>query len=328
MNYTIEALENDLHVKNEEELKNAINNTSNKKATTINIDNDITLTETLKIPTNKNITLTSNKITEYYKLIGAEYKSTIFVDKDSTLKIDGVIVTHIKTAISAGGGIYVEENGLLILYSGEISNNEAVDHGSPFSPGASGGGVCNRGVFEMYGGKISGNQVYGLGSSGGGSGGGVFNTGIFTMTGGEITNNVANVYGGGVFNTGIFTMTGGEITNNIAENWGGGVSTFGTFEWLGGVISGNTAKISGNNVYPDDYDSETSNGGSNNSNNNGSSTDKVELSEGGFTLREVVFMCVGVGGLVIGVVGVILFFTSKKELEYIKKKNKLTNDNS
>ena len=320
------SLENVVHVENEDTLKNAVNNAQNKKTTTITLDKDITLTETLKIDTNKDITLTSNKAVGYYKLVGAEFKSTVFVDRDGVLKIDGIIVTHTRPANLRGGGIYVEEGGRLMLYSGEISGNEAVDGGGPFSSGAAGGGVCNHGVFEMYGGKISGNQVYGLGSSGGGSGGGVCNVGVFTMFGGEIVNNTAHVSGGGVDNTGVFTMSGGEIINNHAGYWGGGVSTFGTFEWLGGVISGNTADASGNNVHPDDYGDVPSNGDVSSNGGNGMTADNGGLFGGGFSLRDVMFMCVGVGGLVVGVIGIGLFLTSKKEAEYLKGKNKPAHD--
>ena len=60
------SVENAVHVKNENELKNAINNASSKEVI-IALDNDITLTETLKISTNKDITLTSNKPNSFYK---------------------------------------------------------------------------------------------------------------------------------------------------------------------------------------------------------------------------------------------------------------------
>jgi hypothetical protein len=56
------SLENDVHVKNEDTLRNAIKNVSNGISTTIIMDNDITLTETLRIPVNKDITLTSTVV--------------------------------------------------------------------------------------------------------------------------------------------------------------------------------------------------------------------------------------------------------------------------
>jgi hypothetical protein len=152
------SLENAVHVKNEDELKNAINNASLKEIT-IALDNDIILTEALKIIVNKDIILTSNKITGYYKLIGAEGRSTIFVDGGGVLRLDGVIVTHVKNAGAVGGGVYVDTNGMLILYSGEISGNDVIDWGDPHTPTANGGGVFNFGVFERIGGVISGNTA-------------------------------------------------------------------------------------------------------------------------------------------------------------------------
>ena len=85
------------------ELRNAVNNAVGP--TVIALDNDITLTEQLVIPANKDITLTSNKESELYKLIGTSYDeygvivggssvSTITVDSNGALKLDGISVTH------------------------------------------------------------------------------------------------------------------------------------------------------------------------------------------------------------------------------------------
>jgi hypothetical protein len=321
-------------VSNETELRNAINNAAG--STIITLNKDITLTETtLTIPAGKEITLTSNKATGYYKLISADGKSTITVEGSGALRLDGIIVTHTKNAGKAGGGVYVEANGQIILYSGEISDNTVVGGGSLYDRGAVGGGVFNLGVFEMSGGKISKNSATGLNDEG--SGGGVANRGTFIMSGGEISNNNANVGGGGVHNVGVFTMSGGKIINNYAGYWGGGVSTFGTFERLGGVISDNTAVVNGDNVHPNDSGnsegssngsgsgdgggSSNGNGGSGgNSNGSGSGGDNgLPNSSGssigdGFSLREVIIICIGVIGITIGVVMTVLFFTSKKKL--------------
>jgi len=80
------SLTNAVHVKNETELKNAINNASSKTVT-VTLDNDITLTEPLTILANKDITLTSNKVSGYYRLNGAEGMSTIAVE-GGMLKLD------------------------------------------------------------------------------------------------------------------------------------------------------------------------------------------------------------------------------------------------
>jgi len=82
-----------MHVKNEKELINAINKA--KKATTITLDNDITLTTTLTISNGKKITLLSDNTEKNFKLIGdVNDYSTISVDGGGVLRLDGIIVTH------------------------------------------------------------------------------------------------------------------------------------------------------------------------------------------------------------------------------------------
>jgi hypothetical protein len=65
----------------EAELEEAVNDAV--EPTVITLDSDIQLTEPLIIPTNKNITLTSNNIANgFYKLIGANNQSAIIVETD------------------------------------------------------------------------------------------------------------------------------------------------------------------------------------------------------------------------------------------------------
>jgi hypothetical protein len=324
-------------VSNETELRNAIDNAKNP--TTIALDNGITLTETLVIPTNKDITLTSNRNSGYYKLLD------VTITVDGTLTLDGIIVTC--TSSGHGRGVAINKNGTLIMLSGEISGNTATENvnyimvGGPYSVG---GGVYNLGVFKMYGGKISGNTVSH------GYGGGVYNAGTFEMHNGEISNNSAldsggttdnRGYGGGVYNQGSFSMSGGKITNNRATYGGGGVynGRDGTFNRQGGVISGNI----GGDVYPS-YDSGSSDGGTVNNNNeqsddsgsggfsnvgnddgsaNGNNTDdngNNDLSnDPSFSLREVVIICIGVVGVTVGVVMTILFLATKTKMTPIEE---------
>ncbi|MCL1969986.1 MAG: hypothetical protein FWF66_00735 [Candidatus Bathyarchaeota archaeon] len=104
-------------VNNETELRDAINNAPDKYTFTIALNNDITLTDSaLIIPANKDIILTSSKLVGFYKLIGAYSRNTIIVKDSGILKIDGIIITN-----SSQSGVTVRENGLLILYRGEIS---------------------------------------------------------------------------------------------------------------------------------------------------------------------------------------------------------------
>jgi hypothetical protein len=256
-------------VSNERELRTAVNNAAG--STVIALANDITLTEPLIIPVDKNITLTSASASKFFKLIGGEtgrlaitpneYNfpvSVIDVESSSVLRLDGVVVTCINDPIAWNRLVRVSVGGTLILYDGEISGNNFGD------------GVNNWGTFEMYGGKISNNNANA------GYGGGVYNCdhGIFSMFGGEISNNIGfGVYnrrlydlsplfelkggvirnndGGGVQNTGIFSMFGGEISNNVGGNLmqsGGGVSNSGVFSMSGGMISNNQA-TNGGGVY-------------------------------------------------------------------------------
>jgi hypothetical protein len=318
------SLENAVYVKNETELKDANNNVPNGKSSIIALDNDITLTRyeepdytynyqlaTLIIPANKDIALTSNRSSGFYKLIGAvenvNHMNTILVGGGGILRLDGVIVTHKNGFL--GRGVHVQSrgsDGALYLYSGEISGN-AIN--TPFA----GGGVANGGTFIMSGGKISGNKA-------GGNCGGVYTGGSFVMSGGEISGNTAR-YGGGVCNLGegVFEMSGGEICNNRATSWGGGVynERGTTFNWLGGTISGNIA--SGyNDVFPDSDGS--SNGGNNGGNNGGgSSNGDGSTIDNGFSLRDIVLICVGVIVVLIFIV-VVLFVYFQKRITALEKK--------
>ena len=260
------SLENVVHVKNEAELKNAVNNAVG--STIVALNKDIILTGSLNITNNKDITLTSNSRNEFYKLIGAPHQNTIIVEVGGTLKLDGIVVTHSNN--EAGRGVKVDIGGTFILYSGEISGNTA-----SYNVGDWGGGVWNWGTFEMYGGKISGNtasygggvvsggmdgggnfglfvmfggEICGNNATGGAGSGGVYNVGTFKMSDGKISGNTAYV-GGGVLNAGSFSMSGGEISGNTAATRGGGVWNKVDFAMSGGEISGNTATDSGGGVY-------------------------------------------------------------------------------
>jgi hypothetical protein len=230
-----------VHVKNEVELRAAVDNAKFKVPVNIILDGDISLTDcALVIPCDKNITLSSNGDTDFFKLIGASRYPTITVEgstfkKGGELRINGIIVTHSEDDTDNGevdvSGVTVGRNGIFILITGEISNNI----------GKGGCGVNNYGTFEMYGGMISGNiATY--------YGGGVYNYFVFKMFGGEIINNIAGAGGGGVYSNGAFELSSGIISGNIARQ-GGGVYYFrDMFNRLGGEIFNNNADM-GKDVY-------------------------------------------------------------------------------
>ena len=324
------SLENVVHVKNEEELRNAVSNAPSGSSTVIVLDNDIVFTDftRLRIPANRDITFTSSKVTGYYKIL-----RYITVGSGGVLRLDGVIVTN---EPAGAGGVEVQKGGRLIMYKGEISGNAITGSLDPFMH-AYGGGVCNYGTFEMYGGKISNNKALdgeGVGDIFMGNfvgyGGGVANYGTFKMFGGEISGNTAR-YGGGVYNLreGVFEMSGGEICNNRATSWGGGVyNERGTFNWLGGTISGNIA--SGyNDVFPDgggssnggnDGNSGGSDGdGGGSDGDGGSSVGDNGQSIGGFGVRCILVVCVVIF-VVMGVVLFVLFVYFQKRMRQVEKK--------
>jgi len=142
------SLEGAIHVRNEVELRNAVNNAPSNVPVAIIFDASITLTNTLYIPVGKLITLTCNDPVNSYLLVGPNNQSTITVVGGGGLTLDGIVVTH--NAGVSGSGVTVHFGGTLILSDGTISGNTA----------ARGGGVYNAGFFKMIGGEISNNCVF------------------------------------------------------------------------------------------------------------------------------------------------------------------------
>jgi len=199
------SLDSTVSVKDEATLRTAINEAEG--TTVIVLTSDIFLTSSsLNIPANKDIVLTSDKETGFYRLIGAKDHSTIVINR-GTLTLADIIVTHNRG--EKGSGVTVNAGGTLILLSGEISGNTADN----------GGGVYNNGIFNMT------NTAAILGNIATNNGGGVYNNGIFNMENGTIGGstvaaaNTATNNGGGVYNTNVcaFTMSNGQIFGNKAK---------------------------------------------------------------------------------------------------------------
>ena len=293
-------------VNTEAELINAVDNAVG--STVIALNGDITLLWSLVISGNKNITLTSNRATGFYKLIGPNDQSTIGISAGGVLTIDGIIVTH----ETGDGGSGVAVGGALIMVDGEISGNYANRVGN-------GGGVTNYGVFTMLGGTISNNTAH--------SGGGVLSgfDCFFVMSGGKISDNSAEFGGGVHMMSGSFVMEGGEIISNAASR-GGGVYLYagnirnvdpiydGSFVMSGGKISGNTAE-QGGGVYNRDVTFKLSGGivfGNAASKGSGDVYNDVGVVYY-FGVRAVVVICVSVVLVVVGVIVFVGFFYSKKQ---------------
>ena len=136
-----------------------------------------------------------------------------------------------------GRGVTVK--GIFNMYGGSITGNKT---------SAAGGGVelpyeCYSAIFNMYGGSITNNIANNSGNDGGG--GVHILAGTFTMYDGGITGNhadTANFGGGGVYlgGSGKFFMKGGSITDNTAKN-GGGV-----YMYANGVSVSGSVTINGN----------------------------------------------------------------------------------
>lgn len=156
-------------------------------------------------------------------------------------------ITHEQDKTGRG----IMSSGTLILYNGEITNNEIVK--------GNGAGVrVDGGEFYMYNGSISNNKV-----SDSGNGGGVYaiDSTNFVISGGSIDSNHAPSSGGGIYyeskiNKSVnFTISGGNIVRNSAVTGnGGGIclkSALGNmkFTMSGGRISNNVAYKNGGGVY-------------------------------------------------------------------------------
>ncbi len=157
-------------------------------------------------------------------------------------------ITH--TSGASGVGVEVRTENKFNMYGGRITGNNKS------------GVDTSGGYFTMYGGEISGNSISNSDAQGGG--GVAIGGQSFTMYGGSISNNSAD-YGGGVgwYSYGKFYMYGGEITDNTATTAGGGVYTRNDRVYVKGAvkITGNsTTDGKANNVclgsvsgYPSDY---------------------------------------------------------------------------
>ena len=189
----------------------------------------------------------------YYRLPAGDYYLTTDLDLD-----DAYIATATGTVYLCLNGHSIQTTAKRTIY---VSNEQTTatlnlcdckgtsgTYGEiTHTSGASGVGVEVRteNKFNMYGGRITGNNRSGVDTSGG----------YFTMYGGEISgNSISNsdAQGGGGVTIGgqSFTMYGGSISNNSAD-YGGGVgwNSYGKFYMYGGEITDNTATAAGGGVY-------------------------------------------------------------------------------
>ena len=141
-----------------------------------------------------------------------------------------------KTVRAAGplGVIGIRREGAVVnLFDEEGNKGALIDTYTAREPQA-GGVYVTKGVFNMYGGTISGQRGY--------EAGGVYvDKGTFNMYGGVIADNSSMHVGGVVVSNSTFSMSGGSITGNKASYDGG------EGNGIGGVyISKSTVSLSGN----------------------------------------------------------------------------------
>lgn len=202
------------------------------------------------------ITYDENNTAYVYLTTNAERDSTLEIAQGNTLYLclNGKSLTmnkDLKSVISVVSGATLSLCDCSDAQSGTLTHGTN-NKGEKYD----GRGVTVKGIFNMYGGSITGNKTSA-------AGGGVelpyeCYSAIFNMYGGSITNNIANNSGndggGGVhILAGTFTMYDGGITGNHADtaNFGGGgvyLGGSGKFFMKGGSITDNTAK-NGGGVY-------------------------------------------------------------------------------
>ena len=167
-----------------------------------------------------------------------------YINSSGTLIMKGSSAITDCSAANWGGGVYVGGGTFEMHDSSTITGCSA----------SKGGGVyVSSGTFKMHNSSAiigceaiddTGTQKYGYG-------GGVYNKGTFEMTGGEIKNNKARV-GGGIHNDHKLILTDATLTKNTATFIGGALcmSSDSSGEMTGGkIISNECSGISGSGVY-------------------------------------------------------------------------------
>jgi hypothetical protein len=197
----------------------------------INMFSDQILSDKIEIDNNTDITL---RCGGGERIVGRGFKGDMFLVKNGKFTLDGPIL---RGSADGGGQVVRISNGIFILQSGKITDNDNL--------GGDGGGVyVNGGAFIMNGGYITENK-----SRNTSSGGGVIiyspsGSAVFKMTGGEISDNIGGQYGGGGIrvDNGLFTYDAGTIHGNTTVNGGTGTQvkkeSNGRINGSGGVTEG------------------------------------------------------------------------------------------
>lgn len=177
-------------------------------------------------------------------VIATASDTEIIVDKIVILDLNGHIINRNLTHAVGDGRVFnIDNHASLTIRDSSVGQTGKIT--GAWNEDDNGGCiyVSSGSTLNLEGGSIEGNKNAAVISSAGG----VYNAGIFNMTGGKITGNTAG-YGAGVLvkNDATFNMTGGEISGNTGS--GGSVDKgAGVYAYNGASITlGGEAKITGN----------------------------------------------------------------------------------
>ena len=245
-------MKGDIFVKTEQELRDAISNASqdSQNPTIIWVEDDITLTQSLTIESDRFVELNGN---DYSISRDDSYTTDVAT---SLLVVQGSLITRdvildAKCTENINGFRVVQVDGNFTMYDTVIQNGYLNGGGANVliaSPDA---------CFTMYSGRICNGH--------GANGGGVFvygggSGGTFYMYGGEISNNTGTHYGSAVVVYNAYSkayLYNGKIIDNVADrsaegtdsNWGGAIFINGKdTTYIGGTLemSGNYAQYAPN----------------------------------------------------------------------------------
>ena len=183
-------------------------------------------------------------------LTGRDRSRVIKVTKDARVIIDGLRITHGRTASTWGGGGAINWGSLTLIRTTFARNGEW--------------GITNRGSMVIVDSVVQRNTGMGLWNDGSldisgsrfvrNAGTGIHNYGTMTLADSVVRGNREATDGGGLFNGGTATVLRTVIAGNTAGLGGGGV--FNGDEGCCGIlvlrasrVSGNTAGGSGGGIY-------------------------------------------------------------------------------
>lgn len=197
---------------------------------------------TVSICLNGHTITTSNRFVE-------QYGNLNICDCHVDAQEGGIISTQAGTSATYASIGYCRYNSVTNIYGGQLQATGKVNSAGLFAVSHDGSDKNNpAAVMNIYGGSLSGGQVYdngGLIS--------VWNKATLNIYGGEFFGGTADKRGGGIdINNGTLNISGGKIYGNTAGTVGGGISmttTYTTVNISGGEISGNTATSTGSGIH-------------------------------------------------------------------------------